>query len=265
MVKKMKHIKLFENWAEEIEVPVYLRGDNTTTTIHNPDIQLELKKEVCDIGNNTNLHFNFKHFSEIAKYCREDGYNSFRLSQAFCRYRLQDFNEMPDISYILHLHHTDIRSLKGLENRKIENSIVINNSDLENLKYCPTTYVYDFKNNPLLSYWGIPLGYIENFDHNVTGYKFYDVNKMTPEQTLSLEFHANEFSNSKQLEEKFERSFKVYKPWNDLYNDPRDVENFEFLFLPFWKSSEKFREKAPIMIENLDMSDYERRNDEELW
>jgi hypothetical protein len=40
------------------------------------------------------------------------------------------------------------------------------------------------------------------------------------------------------------------------------VENYEFLFHPFWYASEKFRDRAQEYLKDIDL---EKLNREEIW
>ena len=121
----MKHIKLFENWAEELEVPEYMKEDGILPignyAANNLKIKAELQNADVDLGWQNEYFTNFLHFYELKEldFLRLEGYDSLAIDQFRCKHRLQDLEGIPIVRKVLKLHHTRIKSLKGLEDRKL--------------------------------------------------------------------------------------------------------------------------------------------------
>jgi hypothetical protein len=272
----VKNIKLFENWAEEIEVPEYL--DSTWEpkygmSVFDDEVMEELRKPSCKLMYNNSKDYdtraNFKYFHELDTLglLRPKGYSNLTINQSSCKYVLASLENCPNVKHDLILMFNDVKSLKGLEDKKLR-TFSITDSKIEHFKYSPTVTNHtdcSFSNNSnLISLKGVqfPVFYTRSYSSFIYSYclenDIYD--SYTKNYILSyddmqnVELHGNAFSNYK----------KQDKAWHQCYYDPNDVENFDFLFLPFWYNSEKFREKAKIAIKDLDVSKF-KIDKESLW
>jgi hypothetical protein len=284
----MKHIKLFENWAEEIEVPEYLDPKVETITAligkydpykilthtmysKNKDLLEEKNKIDCNLGHvGSDIRVQFKHFWELENFWRKGGYDSLSINQDFCiPYKLLDFNGIPEVRNNLKIKSTNIKSLRGLENKVFKGNVEITCAYLENLKYCPNANVLNYFTNPLLSYWGCTVASIgDNFKDTLCGnYSYLRTSRTLNDAELNdIRFHATAFCNFRYSVYDsivHTHSMKI-NPWLHIHNDPNDVENFEFLFLPFWKNSEMFKEKAREYLGDIDLSRV-TRSKENIW
>jgi hypothetical protein len=269
-------IKLFENWAEEIEVPEYLdpkwnliKDSYGGYSIFDNVIKIELAKSEEDsdeysmelrLDESNSLFVNFQHFYELPSLA--EYYELISIDQNNCKYRLQDFEGVP-ITNDLSLHNTKIKTLKMSVDLNLY-ALEVTHSFLENLKYFPDSYKAKFCYNPLLSYYGIGSSDINFFNLNLCGkYCYRNENSITKEDMKSIEFHAEQFCNFKNEFDSIIYSNRVsFNPWEQVYYDPNDVENFDFLFFPFYMNSEMFREKAKTMIADIDLG---KLSKEELW
>lgn len=286
----MKQIKLFENWAEEIKAPEYL--DSNISTLKRSKTKKESITTASEVFiNNVKLdkckfaapnYLNLKNFYETDQW-KSDGYDELSINQEHCQYKLQDFKGLPEIRSKLALYNTEIKSFKSLESKEPIPTLILTKSYIENLKYCPRTARIDLRCNPLLSYYGIKTREIVDHNSNLCGYYCYYDSHNTyhsnniVNNSMNLKFHSEMFCNfhsdarTHTIVEQYSAKNLYYSngmafnPWEQCYYDPNEVENFEFLFYPFWKESEKFREKAKMMINDPEIDLLNRRADEELW
>jgi hypothetical protein len=285
MVRNMKHIKLFENWAEEVSLPWYLDEKQKSYSYHKPgnasssysiwnyNIQKNIKDPKCILGiNMRSQQANFKSFSDYDFWLPQ--YDEIYVNQSFCEYMLEDCFGIPR-TIDLKLRHNKIRSLKSLDNcdgedRSLSN-LSITVSNIENLKYCPLIHgIAAFNNNPLLSYYGITTDNINGFDEYFCGALTYakaGFHDKIPslDQLNDKDFSANIFCNFKNIEEKTLGFDDIkHNPWKQIYHDPNGVDNFEFLFIPFYENSEKFRDHTREYLGDIDLSGVSR-NKEKIW
>lgn len=247
----MKHIKLFENWAEELEMPLELDPNykEMSSNIWGNETQMKIK-------NRSDLELNNISFTSFSNYdFWNDYYNLIYIDQRHCDYRLEDCIGIPETGK-LQLTSNNIKSLKGLENRNF-NRLVISECPIENLKYCPKSdTTYNFSTTSILSYYGCNINFIESL--NSPCGKFYNIMSGCD---LDLESHSNIFAKFKKYTMDSYLHIE-FNPWAQCYYDPNDVENFDFLFSPFWYASEQFREKAQEYLSDIDLG---KLNKEELW
>jgi hypothetical protein len=269
----MKHIKLFENWAEDIESPLYTDPDwtpfqstfCTVYNMHSDVIKDALNDNYCDIGtyNKEDLDdfypFAFMYFNEVP-YWRKDGYDVLTISQIDCYYQLVSLENFPKVRHVFKLSHNEVESLEPLKNEIYKKEFALTKSFLQNLKGCPVSKKYDFSCNPLLSYYGVSSHLIDNYKYTICGEYCYKGNtKITLDNYNSVEFHAErfcDFSNAcvdRHSDFWLRYEDEKHNPWEIVYYDYSEAGNTNFLFLPFYKNSERFREKAHQMIDDIDV------------
>jgi hypothetical protein len=275
----MKHIKLFENWAEEIEVPEYL----------NPNWE-------PDIGEGRNI-FEFATFAKRAQYLNFDEsfeygdrrvnavslshykdfwkktkYTQISISQTDCKYKLEDCYGLPLTDYV-NFKDNKIKSLKGDYKNKYE-LFQINKCFVENLKHCPETKVIRIQYCPILSFfnsinvdvgrWRVQSGELTcgNYCYEKT-YSKFDYLNFEEMNTSDIKLNGDVFSEyeNETINNEY-TNYTEFNPWKLCYYDPNDVDNFEFLFISFWQNSEKFREKAEEYLGDIDLG---KLHKEELW
>lgn len=280
----MNHIKLFENWAEEIQVPEYREAGGYS--ILDDEIQDRIKNRKCDVGwygeedNYDYVTISFKSFSDY-DFWRKDGYEYLKFNQYGVNQPLVDLFGVPKTKE-LWLSTNEIKSLRGLENTSIKN-LIFRNMVFENLKYLPKNSVVKLEEtNMVLSLYNESESIVHNSLNTICFENYYDSglyikkdNDVNHSFFSNIKIHADAFCNFENdlinLEyyehsgsDIREEDIHAIRPWEAIYHDPSDVGNYEFLFLPFYKESETFREKANDYIENLDLSGV-TRSKEKLW
>lgn len=279
----VKSIKLFENWAEELKVPEYLDPnwipEKGWNFLKYPDImnRIYLSDNLTfdnDSKNNKeNGSINLRSFSDY-DFWNKGGYDRITVYQSHgCIYKLEDLIGLPlkkTGTLRVDLYGNKIKSLIGVKNRKIE-EFYITSSKLENLQYAPNSEKFDFEINPLLSFRGINMAKIIRLSEtwylksilcgsNYSG----DLNNLSTTRDTSYfdSFHADRFCKFKNSTTDY--SAYDFNPWEQCYYDPNEVGNFDFLFIPFHKASETFRQKANEYLDGANLSGL-TRSKEELW
>lgn len=192
-------------------------------------------------------------------------YENLVVNQWDVDYRLLDLNGIPIVKNDLIIENTDIKSLRHLENHNLKGVFKLDRCDLHNLEYCPGASRFEIIDCPLFSYYGIKSTNISSFDKNLCGEFSYLDGKFNENQLNDVEFHAKQFCNFKFKQYKDDNTNNIsINPWHNIHNDPSNVDNYEFLFVPFWSNSEMFREKAQEYLRITDLSGA-TRNREELW
>lgn len=214
-------------------------------------------------------YISFKSFSDYDFWQSE--YDQIKIENYNCKYRLEDCFGIPGAN-IVKLGNTKIKSLKGISESNVK-YLKITESNLENLKYLPSNVVsLGVMANPLLSYYNTEN--VADYDFiyfNIAGMCLAQIgyttnNVPSKENFKDMSFNAKafcEFKNANVDRQTFS-NYNTFNPWQQCYHDPNEVDNFEFLFLPFWKESEIFRQKANEYLEDVNLSRV-TRNKEELW
>jgi hypothetical protein len=289
-------IKLFENWAEEIEVPEWLDPnynfktgynlvDHVRRNIFNPKENEFERREDLDLND-----YNFRSFSDYDFWL--DEYSRISVDQNKSVIKLKDFFGIPKTNK-LEFRFTDIKTLKGLEG-KVFDFFWCEDSYIENLKYLPNSRFYKFGENPLLSYYtpdansflignlcktvnhretnlcGRLLRHVIDDDENYETYTQKHINDVVMNANIFSHYNnkvyntsTSRYINSTLISTSI-KSTNI-NPWHNIYHDPNYVENYTFLFIPFYENSEKFRDKSHEYFgDDIDLSGV-TRNKEELW